>query len=115
MHWIYITFEKHSSPGEYLDVLTNATDVGEASARQTLWLKHKTGIVNALRPFLHQGWQPISELDSSCLTIDLVIKSSAKPTADLTLNLISADEYSWWLVGIKVPLRRKWMSTQVQA
>ena len=113
INWVYITFEKYSSAGEYLDEVMDSAEVSEKSARLRLWLKHKPGIVNALRPFLEQGWQPISELDSSCLIINWVIKSSSEHPG-VTLNLVSADEYSWWLVGVKVPLRREWKDIPVQ-
>ncbi len=102
-NWEYTTFEKYTSTGEYLEAVTDSVYVSEASARMTIWYKHKQIILAALQSYFDDGWESISEIDPSCL----IIKNSSEQAKGAIQNIASALGYSWWLVGIKIPLRRQ--------
>ena len=101
--WEYMTMGKTTPKGEFYDSVVDSVYLTEASARITLWNRHKQTIMDGLKPYFDDGWQPVSEIDESCL----MIKSSSEHGKGLAQGIASALGYSWWLVGMNIPLRRR--------
>ncbi|MCX6069209.1 MAG: hypothetical protein NT121_26285 [Chloroflexi bacterium] len=108
--WVYTTFEKYPTNGEYLGSVICSAYGGQESARILLWSKYKQVIFNVLQPFLDNGWQPVTELNSSCL----VIESSTNHSKGATQDPVSTYKKCWLLVKVRVLLRLERKSIPVQ-
>lgn len=103
--WEYHTIESTAPKGHYFDVVGGADTTSEASARLTFWYKQQAEIMQTVQPWLDKGWEPVGEIGPGSLILTTSAEHSKGCLA--TLFGMSALGYNWWLIGVRIPLRRR--------